>query len=195
MAAQDSQKNVAWILLLGGIGLSWAALTGRGFLNLSRGLIHGQTPSSVPPSQQITVQEPTSQLPGGTSGGTGGATSPKGPGENAFFTAVLTTMLAPPSKANLDSLHAWRLHESTWPPGAKNNPLNTTQPEPGSTVFNSVSVQNYPTAIVGVMATAHTILNGRYPLIAAALRSGKGVCGNGFGSEFQTWSGEYSSVC
>jgi len=39
-------------------------------------------------------------------------------------------------------------------------------------------------------------LEGGYPLITAALRSGSGICGAGFASELLTWSGSgYSEVC
>lgn len=37
------------------------------------------------------------------------------------------------------------------------NPLNTTEPMPGATDYNSVHVRNYPTPISGISATALTL--------------------------------------
>lgn len=47
--------------------------------------------------------------------------------------------------------------------GADYNPLNTTLKWPGSTDFNSVGVQNYPTYAAGLLATQQTLNNGLYP--------------------------------
>ena len=73
---------------------------------------------------------------------------------------------------------AWVRHETSWPPAAASNPLDSTLPEPGSTIFNTIvlagggviHVQNYPDAAEGAAATAATIANGHYPRIIAALR-------------------------
>jgi hypothetical protein len=37
------------------------------------------------------------------------------------------------------------------------NPLNTTEPMPGATDYNTVGVKNYPTPISGISATALTL--------------------------------------
>jgi hypothetical protein len=119
-----------------------------------------------------------------------------GGSETAFWQALLADMGAPASQANLDSLDAWLPHEEPWPSLAAWNPLDSTQPEPGSWVFNSVGVQNYPDASEGAQADAVTLENGNYPMIVAALRSGSGVCGPSFAAEFSTWSGGgYTEVC
>src|SRR5258706_11254188 len=52
------------------------------------------------------------------------------------------------------------------------NPINTTQPEPGATNYNSVGVKNYPDKATGIRGTATTLTNGYYPGIVADLRSG-----------------------
>jgi hypothetical protein len=124
-----------------------------------------------------------------------------GPGETAFIKAVLTDLHAPTTAANVTSVEAWVRHETSWPPAAANNPLDSTLPEPGSTWFNTVQpgvhVQNYPDAAEGAAATAATIANGRYPHITAGLAGGTGLCGDtSAAAEFLTWSGDgYSAVC
>lgn len=70
------------------------------------------------------------------------------------------------------------------------NPLNTTQPWPGATDYNSVGVKNYPNGAAGIAATAATLVNGHYNGIVADLRVGKLpaeeiVRRNA--SEFDTW--------
>lgn len=129
----------------------------------------------------------------------GAAKAPANDSEKAFFTAVLEAIGAPASQANLDSMYSWALREEpTWPPPAAYNPLNTTQNMPGATVLPGVSVpiKQYASAQQGVQATALTLQNG-YPGIVAALKSGKGLCGQSqLAREFLTWSGNgYSSVC
>jgi hypothetical protein len=133
----------------------------------------------------------------GTSTSAGGVT-PTDATETAFISAVLADMGAPNTPVNIKSLASWFTHEfAQWPPNAQNNPMATTQKMPGSTTFNSQGVQNYPDAKTGATATAQTLLNGHYPNIVAALKSGKGLCGNSsIAQELLTWSGGgYSSVC
>lgn len=123
-----------------------------------------------------------------------------GGSEAAFTGAVLADLGAPDDQADAGSLAAWFLHEyPAWPPGAANNALDTTLPMPGSWNYNTfdgdLHVQAYPTASEGAQATALT-LEGGYPLIVSALRSGAGICGDGFASELGAWSGDgYQEVC
>lgn len=148
------------------------------------------------------------ETPGGTGGGGGRAvTAAKvtGPGETAFFRAVLADLGAPATPANLASLAAWTTHEwPAWPPKAANNPLDTTLAAPGATAFNTFRAANgavlhvwsYPTATEGATETARTIGAGNFPGITAALAAGRGVCGGQYGAEFGAWSGGgYSAVC
>jgi hypothetical protein len=128
-----------------------------------------------------------------------------GPGETAFIKAVLTDLGAPATDANIASVTAWVRHETSWPPVAASNPLNSTLPEPGSADFNTIvlasggaiHVQNYPDAAEGAAATAATIANGSYPHIVASLAGGTGLCGDtAAAADFATWSGNgYSAVC
>lgn len=55
---------------------------------------------------------------------------------------------------------------------ARYNPLNTTEPWPGATDYNSVGVKNYPNGAAGIAATAKTFTNGYYNGIVADLRKG-----------------------
>jgi hypothetical protein len=123
-----------------------------------------------------------------------------GGSETAFIGAVLADLGVPADRraADITSLVSWFPHEfPSWPPAAAWNPMASTLQMPGSTVYNSAGVQNYPTAAEGAQATALTLADGYYPLIAADLRSGRGLCGDtAIAAELLTWSGGgYSGVC
>jgi hypothetical protein len=57
-------------------------------------------------------------------------------------------------------------------PSAKYNWLNSTTRVLGSSRFNAVGVQNYPTYLSGIYATAKTLRDPRYKGYLVALRSG-----------------------
>lgn len=127
-----------------------------------------------------------------------------GPGEAAFFRAVLADLGYRAAPADVTSLAAWAVHEfPAWPPAAGWNPLASTRYAPGAAAFNTFTsggrvlhVWNYPTATAGARATADTLANGHYPAILARLASGRGVCGPGLASDFRTWNGGgYGQVC
>jgi hypothetical protein len=165
-------------------------------------------PSVVQGAVHSTSQGASAVLPAGGGGGGGGGFPtplPGGGGAGAFgsfATQGAPTPLSwamsllkaggfPQTAANLQSLISWALTEAG---GGARNPLNTTQPEPGSTVFNSKNVQNFPSWATGIQATVKTLYNGYYPNIVADLKSGKGVGGNA-GSNLRTWSGNgYSAI-
>lgn len=177
----------------GGALLLWSAVKGKKWTEALRDLISGKPPALA---STTSIISPSPGSDGGTGSSGSGGVTPSGPGEIAWITAFLTSIGAPPTQANIKSMSAWISRETPWPPVAKNNPMNTTQKMPGSTNFNSVGVQNYPTAAEGIAALRMTITNGRYSGIVSALRSGKGICGGGLGGEFSTWSGGgYSAVC
>ena len=119
--------------------------------------------------------------------------------KTAFIAAVLADIGAPDSSADQQSMAAWGAREGCWGCVGANNQWDSTLAMPGSTDFNTfdgdLHVRNYPTASEGAEATALT-LEGGYSLIVAALRSGAGICGGGFASEFGRWSGGgYTEVC
>ena len=101
------------------------------------------------------------------------------PGDNpvrAFGTLVLPRLGAPVTAANLDAFDAWAAGEGSC---AAFNPLDTTQPAPGATAFNTLPggghVWNYPSLDTGVRATVETLLNGLYQPILTVLQAGAGI--------------------
>lgn len=188
MAASNEKLIAGGAAALGGVFL-YSAVKGKSVLSTFQSLVRGQPISSG------------KNLPQGLTLTTGGsAVTPSGPGEVQAINAVLKTLGAPVTPANDNSMVAWANHEGVWPGGPNKgglwNLFNTTLAEPGSSAYNSVGVQNYPTEAVGVIATVATLEVG-YPNIVAALRSGRGLCGNpNLAGEFNKWSGGgYSSVC
>ena len=87
--------------------------------------------------------------------------------------ALLSAGGWPQTSCNLAAVTAWEQAEGgNWHNGAAFNPLDTTQPEPGSWGINSVNAQAYPSWRAGFTATLTTLGNGNYGPILAALRSG-----------------------
>lgn len=73
-------------------------------------------------------------------------------------------------RENRRLLRAWARAEGGT---AHFNPLNTTEPWPGSWNYNSVGVKDYPSGSSGIGATAATLTNGNYDGIVADLRRRK----------------------
>lgn len=69
----------------------------------------------------------------------------------------LSRIDAPLCRDNLVVVVAWQVAEGT---AAAHNPLATTHDMPGSTEFNGVGVQNFPTVEAGLEATVATLHNG-----------------------------------
>jgi hypothetical protein len=82
--------------------------------------------------------------------------------------AILKGIGAPITKNNIKLLNAWARAEGGT---AAYNPLNTTQPAPGASSYNSVGVRNFRDPQQGVQATVKTLLNGYYPNIVDGLRN------------------------
>lgn len=100
---------------------------------------------------------------------------------------LLRAIHAKGSWQNRKLLGAWARAEGGT---ARYNPLNTTEPWPGATDYNSVHVRNYPTGAAGIAATAATLVNGHYNGIVRDLREGRAlarviVIDNA--AEFDTW--------
>jgi hypothetical protein len=116
------------------------------------------------------------------------------PAESTWVSSFLSAVGAPKTPANTASITDWIAHEGPYGTQGENNPMNTTQHEPGSTSFDGLAVQNYPTATEGLTAIVVTLENGDYPDILAQLRAGNGLL-NGAQANLLTWSGGgYSSV-
>ena len=79
----------------------------------------------------------------------------------------------PLTSSNEQAIVAWENAEGGhWHNTATYNPLNTTQPMPGSTPMNSVGVQAYGSWDQGLQATAKTLENGQYGGILQQLKQG-----------------------
>jgi peptidoglycan hydrolase CwlO-like protein len=97
----------------------------------------------------------------------------QGPGHVSYGSwagAFLRTIGAPGCRSNLVAMVAWQYSEFTQ---AAWNPLADTLPMPGSTMFNSVGVQNYVSLSQGLAAVRHTLTNGPtlgYPAIVSRTR-------------------------
>lgn len=123
-----------------------------------------------------------------------------GSSETSWIDALLASLGAPRSNANINSITDW-IHKETfgWPPEDQggvvvNNPLNTGQHEPGSSDYNPAGVQIYPNLSVGLKGTYDTLTNGRYGDILSRLKKGAGLT-TGASAGLGTWSyGGYTSV-
>lgn len=79
----------------------------------------------------------------------------------------------PQTACNLAAIQAWEAAEGgQWDNSAQYNPLNTTQPEPGSWTVNSAGVQAFPTWQEGFTANLAVIRNGLYGPVLSALSAG-----------------------
>jgi hypothetical protein len=87
--------------------------------------------------------------------------------------ALMGALGDPDSSENVRAVMAWeRAEGGHWRNAAAYNPLNTTQPEPGSHSMNSVGVQAFTSWSQGLAATVTTLRNGRYGGILSALQAG-----------------------
>jgi len=183
---------LAFAEIAGAVLFLTAAITGANFSQVLSGqalvAYRRQEQAGASQANTTTTTSPTSSS--STSG-----VAPSGPGETAFFTALLKSLGAPVTKANLDSLASWKQHESSgWPPPNAFNPLNTKQAEPGSHPNPANGVSIFPDAATGIAALVHNLPN--YPCIIAHLRSGQGCCRAPCGADFLKFSGGgYSGVC
>lgn len=99
------------------------------------------------------------------------------PGSFAF--ALLRRGGMPTTGSNVCAVLAWETAEGgQFVSGASQyNPLNTTKPMPGDSIFNSVGVRNYPDWATGLEATWLTIEAGFYDQIRASLQRGSDAIG------------------
>lgn len=83
----------------------------------------------------------------------------------------LTEINCPVTMTNVQFLYDW-MHMESGGGGGKFNPLNTVQPWPGATDYNTVGVKNYLTYEDGIAATRTVIAEVPYADIVAALKAG-----------------------
>ncbi len=87
-----------------------------------------------------------------------------------WATALLNAIgNANPLQETIGFVVGWTVEE-TAPPGARYNLLNTTEPWPDSTNFNSIGVKNYASFQDGIAANAKVLENGLYNDLVRALR-------------------------
>lgn len=172
-----------------GVIFIYGGVKGYSPIKAFQNLITGKNPNEGQSANLLTAESQASGNPSAFAPATGS--------QKDWIVAFLAALGAPNTSANVNSLTAWMRHEfGSWPPSSKNNPFASTEKMPSSTQYNSIGVQNYASVTDGIAANVKTMTNGRYNMIVNALRAGTGVCGNGFASEFNTWSGNgYSSVC
>lgn len=146
-----------------------------------------------------------SALPAGTSVG-------DGPEAASWAAAILAAMGVPPGPADVRSVVAWfRAEDGDHPAGAtapgtgENNPLDVTASsgtfagvtgtEPSGAGPGHPGNLDFATPAEGIAATAQ-VITAKYPAIARALRTGKGLIGNGaVSAELAEWSGNgYKSL-
>lgn len=182
--------------------LLYSAIEGKNFSQGLRAILSGQSPNTATTTAYPIEGTPASDFETSDNITLDSAdiSTPTSTSETAWITAFLTSIGAPSTQANINSISSWIAHESVYPGNGQNtgglyNPLNTTLAESGASNYNSVGVKNYVSEAQGLEATVATILGGDYSDIVAALRSGNGLCGQSFAG-LSTWSGGgYSQVC
>jgi hypothetical protein len=180
-----------------GILFLWSAVRGKSVLSAAQQAIRGKNPQGATPDAKVTGDNIGSAA---SAAYTGTAVTPANGSEKAWITALLLTIGAPPTSANIRSMTAWISNEGPWGTQGENgnNPLNTS-------ITNSPGylgkwpaapvVSIFATLTDGVAATAATLLSGNYSDVVGALRSGQGLCGRSFAGLSEWSSGGYSSVC
>ncbi len=170
------------------------------------------TPSkTATPTQQPTTAQPThsSQPPPADSGGltpqpTAQNQTPTGQNQKAWSEAILTSLGAPLTSANIVSIGYWMQNEAGSPPSGivgANNPINVSQPCCGGVPIQDdgdgvTFLQSYPTVADGVEAITQYLNRGNYTTILADLKAGAGLMNDpNLASEIQLYSGGgYSTI-
>jgi hypothetical protein len=122
--------------------------------------------------------------------------TPRGASELAWSEAILTALGDPLTDANIVSLGYWMQNEAGSPPSGivgANNPINVSQPGYGGWPIkyegNGWSLYSYPTPQEGIAATVKYLTPTGYPLILAALKSGRGLSSSSLAGELSEYSG------
>jgi hypothetical protein len=177
---------------------------------------HKPKPSHTPskaatPTQQPATQQPTTQAsqPSTDSGGltpqpTAEYETPKGDNEKAWSEAILTSLGAPLTSANIVSIGYWMQNEAGGPGAGivgANNPINVSQPCCGGVPIQDdgdgvTFLQSYPTVADGIEAITQYLNRGNYTTILADLKAGDGLMDDSsLASEISLYSGGgYSTI-
>jgi hypothetical protein len=101
------------------------------------------------------------------------ADSAGGYSAQSWAAAFLAAIPEPQTTCNENAIVAWEAAEGGGVTNnAENDPLNTTEPEPGDWSINSVGVKAYPSYQEGLQANVTAITNGLYGNVLAALSAG-----------------------
>ena len=193
-----------------------ASASPLGFATAKMPAPHKPKPSHTPsktatPTQQPTTAQPTqsSQPPSTDSGGltpqpTAQNQTPTGQNQKAWSEAILTSLGAPLTSANIVSIGYWMQNEAGSPPSGivgANNPINVSQPCCGGVPIQDdgdgvTFLQSYPTVADGVEAITQYLNRGNYTTILADLKAGAGLNNDpNLASEIQLYSGGgYSTI-
>jgi hypothetical protein len=169
------------------------------------------TPSkTATPTQQPSTAQPThSSQPPADSGGLtpqpkAQNQTPTGENQKAWSEAILTSLGAPLTSANIVSIGYWMQNEAGSPPSGivgENNPINVSQPCCGGVPIQDdgdgvTFLQSYPTVADGVEAITQYLNRGNYTTILADLKAGAGLMNDpNLASEIQLYSGGgYSTI-
>jgi hypothetical protein len=193
-----------------------ASASPLGFATAKMPAPHKPKPSHTPsktatPTQQPTTAQPaqSSQPPSTDSGGltpqpTAQNQTPTGQNQKAWSEAILTSLGAPLTSANIVSIGYWMQNEAGSPPSGivgANNPINVSQPCCGGVPIQDdgdgvTFLQSYPTVADGVEAITQYLNRGNYTTILADLKAGAGLMNDpNLASEIQLYSGGgYSTI-
>jgi murein DD-endopeptidase MepM/ murein hydrolase activator NlpD len=109
-----------------------------------------------------------------------------------FSRALLAILGDPNTGPNVQAIDAWQAAEGGF---VHLNPLNTTQPAAGATIWNSIGVRTYPDWPTAIRATAQTLKNGQYRGILAALKAGNSAAAVAHAVGASPWgTGDFSTV-
>ena len=130
--------------------------------------------------------------------------TPSGENQKAWSEAILTSLGAPLTSANIVSIGYWMQNEAGSPPSGivgANNPINVSQPCCGGVPIQDdgdgvTFLQSYPTAADGVEAITQYLNRGNYTTILADLKAGVGLMSDpNLASEISLYSGGgYSTI-
>jgi hypothetical protein len=193
-----------------------ASASPLGFATAKMPAPHKPKPSHTPsktatPTQQPASAQPThsSQPPPAESGGltpqpTAQNQTPTGANQKAWSEAILTSLGAPLTSANIVSIGYWMQNEAGSPPSGivgANNPINVSQPCCGGVPIQDdgdgvTFLQSYPTVADGVEAITQYLNRGNYTQILADLKAGVGLMSDSsLASEISLYSGGgYSTI-
>lgn len=109
--------------------------------------------------------------------------------------SLLSSLGMPQTRDNMAAVVAWEMAEGGhWYNTAHYNPLNTSQPMPGASTFNTDGVKAYTSWEMGLKATVITLRNGLYDGVLAALRAGSNGQAVAEAVAASPWGTHYFSV-